>query len=250
MANLKLNQIIAVEKGAKERTHKQYTALYQSLSKTEPMLGISRTYQPLNDDGEALPPESKYVQVKCQDVTDEIQVLLTDLFDVTYTKEVGNTKAKGTVKVDGKEVLKDVPVTYLIFLEKQLTDLRTVVGALPKLDPADKWTWDDIQGFFKSEPIRTARTKKVTEFVVVPGSGVPEKGVKPDVKDVTNDVLAGYWTTVKYSACVEPSRVDELVERVDTLLRAVKYAREEANMAEVEHLKIGKTVMDWVFAGK
>lgn len=245
---VKLNQIIAVEKGVKERTHKQLTALYQGLNKTEPMQGISRTYQPLNDDGEALPPEQKYVQVNCMDAVETIRGMLTDLFDVTYTKEVGNTKAKASVVVDGKAVVKDVPVTYLLFLEKQLTDMRTVLGALPKLDPADKWSFDDQQGFFKSEPVKTARTKKVTEFVVVPGSGVPEKGVKPDVKDVTNDVLAGYWTTVKFSACMEPTRVEQLVERVDGLLRAVKMAREEANMTEVENLKIASAVMDHVFA--
>ena len=55
--------------------------------------------------------------------------------------------------------------------------------------------------------------------------------------EVTNDVLAGYWTTVKYSATMEPTRVAELLERTDKLIRAVKFAREEANGLEIDQAK-------------
>jgi len=244
---VKLNQIIAVEKGTKERTHKEFTAIYQGLTKTDPMQGISRTYQPLTEDGEKLPPEHKYVQVNVTERLDRIQSLLTGLFDVTLTKEIGNTKAKGTVTVDGVVILADVPVPYLLFLEKNLTDLRTVIGTLPKLDPADKWEWDEGQGFYKSAEVKTARTKKTTEFVVVQGSGVPEKGVAPQVKEVSNDVLAGYWTTVKYSATMEPTRIAELTERTDKLIRAVKFAREEANGLDVDQAKAGDVIFGYIF---
>jgi len=244
---VKLNQIIAVEKGAKERTHKEFTAIYQGLSKTDPMQGISRTYLPLTEEGERLPPENKYIQVNVRERLERIQAILIDLFDVTLTKEVGNTRAKGTITVDGTVILADVPVPYLLFLEKNLTDLRTTLSALPTLDPADKWEWDEQQGFFKSAEMRTARTKKTTEFVVVQGSGVPEKGVAPQVKEVTNDVLAGYWTTVKYSATMEPRRVAELLERTDKLLRAVKFAREEANGLEIDQEKAGAAIFGYIF---
>jgi len=244
---VKLNQIIAVEKGAKERTHKEFTAIYQGLSKTDPMQGISRTYQPLTEDGERLPSEHKYVQVNVNERLERVQAILTDLFDVTLTKEIGNTKAKGTVTVDGTVILADVPVPYLLFLEKQLTDLRTFLASLPKLDPADRWEWDEQQGFYKSVEMRTARTKKTTEFVVVQGSGVPDKGVAPQVKEVTNDVLAGYWSTVKYSATMEPTRVAELLDRTDNLLRAVKFAREEANGLEIDQAKAAKDIFGYIF---
>jgi hypothetical protein len=242
--NSKLNQIIAVEKGTKERVYKEFTGIHQSLSKTEPMQGISRTYQPVNEEGEKLPPEHKYVQVKVQERIARAREILTELFDVTLTKEVGNTKAKADVKVDGKTILQDVPVPYLLFLEKQLTDLRTFLAALPKLDPADKWEWDEAQGFFKSVEIRTARTKKVTEFVIA----APATDKHPaQVKEVTNDVLAGYWSTVKYSATMEPTQIGELVERTDALLKAVKFAREEANGIEVEQKKAAGPIFEYIF---
>jgi len=244
---VKLNQIIAVEKGAKERTQKEFTSIHQGLAKTDPMQGISRTYQPLTEEGEKLPPEHKYIQVNVNERLDRIQAILVDLFDVTLTKEIGNTRAKGTVTVDGVVLLEDAPVPYLLFLEKNLTDLRAAIAALPRLDPADKWEWDEQQGFFKSAEVRTARTKKTTEFVVVQGSGVPEKGVAPQVKEVTNDVLAGYWTTIKYSATMEPTRVAELLDRTDKLIRAVKFAREEANGLEIDQAKAGSALFGYIF---
>lgn len=241
---VKLNQIIAVEKGTKERVHKEFTAVTQSFAKTEPMQGISRTYQPANEEGEQLPSEHKYVQVNVAERLDKMKALLTDLFDVTYTKEIGNTRAKGSIVVDGRTVLADVPVTYLLFLEKQLSDLRAALSNLPRLDPAERWTWDDQQGHFKSAEIRTARTKKVTEFVIA----APATEKHPaQVKEVTNDVLAGYWTTVKYSATMEPTRIAELVERTDTLLKAVKFAREEANGLEIDQAKAADALFGYVF---
>jgi len=244
---VKLNQIIAVEKGAKERTNKEFASIQNGLSKIEPMTGISRTYQPLTEDGEKLPPEHKYVQVNVTDQLEKIQTILCDLFDVTFTKEIGNTSAKASITVDNVVILADVPVSYLLFLEKSLAELRGVLAALPKLDPADKWEWDEQQGFYKSAEMRTARTKKTTEFVVVQGSGVPDKGVAPQVKEVTNDVLAGYWTTVKYSATMEPTRVAELIERSDKLIRAVKFAREEANGLEIDQAKAGSAIFGYIF---
>jgi hypothetical protein len=241
----KLNQIIAVEKGTKERVHKEFTGIAQSFAKTEPMQGISRTYQPATEDGEQLPPEHKYVQINVAERLEKAKALLTDLFDVTYTKELGNTRAKGTISVDGRVILADVPVTYLLFLEKQLTDLRNTLSSLPRLDPAERWAWDDQQGYFKSAEIRTARTKKVTEFVIA----APATEKHPaQVKEVTNDVLAGYWSTVKYSATMEPTRIAELVERTETLLKAVKFAREEANGLEIDQAKAADALFGYIFS--
>ena len=247
MSLVKLNQIVAVEKGAKERVHKELTTLYQSMNKVEPMSGISREYRPVSDDGEKLPPENKYVQVNVMDKLARMRAILTDIFDITLTKDFANTVAVADVIVDGVVILSQVPATHLLYLEKQLVDVRTVLAALPKLDPAEKWTWDEQQGFFKSDPVQTSRSKKTTEWVVVPGSGVPEKGVAPQIKEVSNDVLAGYWTTVKFSATMEPTRIAELVQKTETLLRAVKFAREQANTTEVEQKKEGSAIFDFIF---
>ena len=48
----KLNQIIAVEKGVKSKAHQDLTAAQHGLQKPALLAGISRTYQPKDEEGE------------------------------------------------------------------------------------------------------------------------------------------------------------------------------------------------------
>src|SRR3954452_13745211 len=108
----KLNQIIAVEKGVKSKSHQELTASHHDLQKPALLSGISRTYQPKDEEGEQLPPESTRVQVKADDVLRRTAAIMTRLFDVTATKDWANCAAKSDVTVDGQTLLRDVPVTY------------------------------------------------------------------------------------------------------------------------------------------
>jgi hypothetical protein len=81
--------------------------------------GISRVYQPKDEEGEQLPPESTKVQAKTEEILRDMAATITRLFDVTATKDWANCRATADVTVDGQTLLRDVPVTYLLFLEKQ-----------------------------------------------------------------------------------------------------------------------------------
>ena len=62
------------------------------------------------------------------------------------------------------------------------------------------------------------------------------------------DVVIGYWKTVKFSGALPAQRINELVERVEKLQAAVKFAREEANAAEVVQQEAGEKVFRFLFA--
>ena len=87
----KLNQIIAVTNGKKSRATKELTEIHHTLQKSELLTGISRTYQPSEENGEQLPPESKQVQVKVSDKILQVRLALSDLFDVVLTQDSANT---------------------------------------------------------------------------------------------------------------------------------------------------------------
>ena len=148
----KLNQIIAVEKGIKSKSHQNLTAAHH-LQKPALLAGISRTYQPKDEEGEQLPPESTRVQVKAEDVLRATAGTLTRLFDVTATKDWANRTAAADVLVDGRVLLAQVPVPYLLFLEKQLTDLHTFVRKLPVLDASEAWNLDPSTDAWKTDPV-------------------------------------------------------------------------------------------------
>ncbi|MFB6397067.1 hypothetical protein [Polymorphospora lycopeni] len=240
----KLNQIIAVEKGVKSKSFAELTEAHQTVQKPALLSGLSRTYQPKDEEGEQLPPESTRVQVQAEEVLRRIGTTLTRLFDVTATKDWANCAAKASVVVDGRTIVEDAPVTYLLFLEKQLTDLHTFIKKLPVLDAAESWTQDQSTDSWRTEPVRTIRTKKV------PRNHVKAEATEKHPAQVEvyyEDVAVGYWTTVKFSGALPARRVNELLDRVTKLQNAVKFAREEANGTEVADRRVGEAVFGYLF---
>ena len=142
----KLNQIIAVSKGVKSQTLRSLTDAHRDVQKQPLLSGISRTYQARDDEGERLPAESTKVQLTATGVIEDVKASLSRLFDVVATLDTANTHAKADVVVDGVMLVADAPVTYLLFLEKQLTDLQTFVAKLPTLDPSENWTFNEAAG--------------------------------------------------------------------------------------------------------
>jgi hypothetical protein len=241
----RLNQIIAVEKGVKSRSFSELTEAHHALQKSALLSGIARTYQPKDEEGEQLPPESTRVQVKADEVIRHTVGILTRLFDVTATKDWTNCEAKADVVVDGEALLRDVPVSYLLFLEKQLVDLHTFVKKLPVLDAADSWTYDASADCYATDPVQTVRTKKI------PRNHVKAEATEkhPAQVDVYyEDVTVGYWRTVKFSGALPAKRINELLERVEKVQQAVKFAREEANNAEAVDRHVGEKVFGYLFA--
>lgn len=240
----KLNQIIAVEKGVKSKSFADLTEAHHAVQKQPLLSGISRSYQPKDEEGEQLPPESTRVQVHAEQILRDVGDTLTRLFDVTATKDWANTAARADVVVDGHTVVADAPVSYLLFLEKQLVDLHTFVKKLPVLDAAESWSRDESTDSWRTDPVRTIRTKKV-----------PRNHVKAEATDkhpaqvevYYEDIAVGYWTTVKFSGALPARRVNELLDRVAKLQTAVKFAREEANATEVQDKRVGAAVFGYLF---
>jgi hypothetical protein len=242
----KLNQIIAVEKGVKSTAESVVTKAYHDLQRNNLLAGISRTYQPKDEEGEQLPPESTRVQLSVSQVLQNVAEGLAQLLDVTLTKDIANTTAKADIVVGARTLATDVPVTYLLFLEKKLTDLRTLISKIPTLDPAEQWSFNQELGVWTTEPVRTVRSKKV------PRNHVKAEATErhPAQVDVwMEDISVGYWTTIKASGATPLNHVNELLSRIGELQRAVKYAREEANGSDVHDYSIGGPLFHYLFNG-
>lgn len=240
----KLNQVIAVVSGKKSKATQTITEAYHKVQKSALFDGINRRYRPKDDDGERLPSEAKSVQVKVNDLIKEAVTSLTEMYDVVATQDNANCVAKADVVVDGVIVLKKVPVTHLLFLEKQMTDVGTFVSKLPTLDPADEWTYSEGADQYATKPSETTRTKKA------PRSFIKYEATKEhpaQVEMFTEDVLVGYWETIKTSGAIPAKMKNEILERVRKLHEAVVRAREEANSIEAPNVSVGKEVFRYIF---
>ena len=242
----KLNQIIAIEKGIKSRTSSAISDNYKLIQKDELFNGFDKKYQAKEEGGDTLPNESKFVQHQGKNVLFDILKAYSDLYKVTSRKDWTNMTSKANVVVDGKILIEGAPVTFLLFLEKQLTDMRTFIGKLPVLDASEDWNEDANSGLFKTTVVSTSRTKKIQKPLVL----FPATQEHPaQTQLVTEDVIAGTWQTVKLSGAMPKPLVLSYLEKIESLLKAVKEAREEANMTEeVKAPNVSDAVFNYIFS--
>lgn len=227
---MKLCQVIALTDGKKSRSQKTLTEIHHKLQKETLLEGISRTYRSIDDEGEPLPPESKRIQVRVRDELRRVSDTIVDLFDSVATQDIANTQARASVVVDGVTIVPDVPVTFLLFLEKQLADVHTLVSALPTLDPAEDWEYSDTAGCYASAPRETLRTKKVLRNHVLAEA---TKEHPAQVSAYNEDVTVGFWKTIKFSGAIPEEEKSAMLSRIRALQDAVKIARAEGNSLEI-----------------
>ncbi len=238
----KLNQIIAVVNGKKKAATDALTQAYHQIQKTGLFDGIAKAYKPKDDEGERLPPEQKLVQVKAGDLIDEVIRVLSESLDCVAIQDKANCEALVQITPE----MPPLPVTYLLFLEKQLVDVSTFIGKLPVLDPGEKWEYQEESDCYTAQS-ETTRTKKV------PKAFVKYEATKehPAQVDVFNeDVLVGYWTTTKLSGAIPAAERNAMLERCGKMKEAVVKAREEANSIEVKPVEIGRRLLESIFKGK
>ena len=245
MKVLKIHQAIALRKGETGRNESFINAIHKANKKPVLFSGHNRNYDPLNDAGEKLPTEQQVVQRRTSDDLKAAQESISKLFDTVARVEYANVDAKADVIVNGETVLSDVPVTYLLFLEKQLTNIRTLVATTPELDSNEEWAEDANTGLFKTDVVRTHRTRKVEKALVLLEQTEFQQG---KAEKIVVDELAGYWNTTKVSGAIQPTRKAVLASRVDDLLDAVKIARSEANENDAPDVTVGNKVMSFIFA--
>ena len=245
----RLAESIAIEKGIKARATAALSALHHNAEKAPLYNGHNKTYQPSVEGGDTVPPETALVQQTAQSVLAQPALIQTELFDIEMTKDRANCLATADVVVDGTTVVANAPVTYLLFLEKQLTDMRTFVEKMPTLDPSVTWTLDPNTDMFTTTPAQTQRTKKEprvitkSEALIKDGVGLPAQ-----VEVIYEDKVIGSYSLVKNSGALPGPRKAALLARADKLLQAVKIAREQANALECWRANVGAGLFGFLFA--
>jgi len=240
----KLNQIIAVEKGIKNKVNQSVSQLYKSIQKPALFDGFVKSWEKREESGEDRPPERRRVQLNVDDVLSTMSDTLTELFDITAQKDFANCEARADVVIGGTPLLTGVPATYLLFLEKQLKDIKSVIQTLPTLSADDDWNRDVALGLFKTDPVSTRSTAKVVEPILM----APATKEHPaQTQLITKDVTIGHWITVKQSGAIVESDKKKLMKKVETLTKAVKFAWEEANGVSAPPKMIGDVVFDYLF---
>lgn len=241
---LKLAQVLGIEKNVKNAHTSNISALHKANQKPDLFSGFQKRFQPLDEQGEKLPDEKKTVQARVPLSIAALGRTLVDLLDVEATKDVANLKALASIIIDGVEITRPMPTTFLLSLEKQCQDLATFIAALPTLDPAELWTHDDNLSVYRSAETTTHRTKKVAKaFELSPAT----KEHPAQVNLVHEDVIVGHWKTEHLSGAISVPQKEQLMGRITALLRAVKIAIHEANGVDAVRIDVGQDIFNYLF---
>lgn len=239
---MKLNQAIAMVSGKKTRSQKQLTELHRGWQ-VGLIEGGTRTYTPKDEQGQQLPKEENPVQLRVNEVFSGAKEILTDYWDAVCTQETGNQGATASLHLPGLDV-NDIPVTVLLFLEKQLNDLHTLVQGVPTLKTEYRWTFDEATDCYVSEPVEQVRTKKVQKPIVLYDATDKHPA---QTQLITEDEVIGSYHTTLMSGAIPLKEKRTILTRITELQEKVKLAREEANGATVETARIGEGILDYVF---
>lgn len=240
-----LHQLIAVQRGIDEETAKTLGMVKHMFSiggDADPLTGLSRVYQPKDEGGEELPPQSRRVQITAAELISRVGESLTKMFDVKFAREEGNCNARANVTVDGQSILTDVPVGYLMYLEAQVGQIVFLIDQIPTLNPADDWS-DSAPGLrdgvWQSAERKTAVPKRTPQVQVLYDA---TKEHPAQVRPYETEVTVGWWTTTKYSGQMDPKVAQEMRARAVKVQEAVRKAREQANRLEVTDRSAGPLI--------
>lgn len=240
-----LNQLLGVRKSVNSSVGKAFVEAFRESQKIQLLTGISRQYTPKNDEGDQLPGEYQKVTATIEGINMDLLNKLARQYDVNATVDVSNTTATGDIEFNG-QTIPDVPVTTLMWLEKQLAELASYIRSLPALDPAVDWEYDENSGVYKSVAVKTHRSVKVPKVITL---AVATEKHPAQTQLFTEDVIVGYWDTTKLSGALPADKIRGMLDRVEDLRIAVGKAREQANMTEVTQFHIGRQLLDYVFRG-
>ena len=191
-----------------------------------------------------MPSEEKRLQVRASDEIAKAKAAFESVWNIVATLDSSNQSAIADIVVDDVPLVSKVPITTLLFLEKQLVDVCTLVNALPVLDPAEEWTYDNAIAAFRSTVVETVRTQKVLKAFV---KYEATKEHPAQVDTYTEDVPVGTWKNTKLSGAIEQKEKEEMLERARKLLAAIKQAREAANSMTAISFEPAKPLLDYVF---
>lgn len=240
----KLNQVNAILTSKKGEVEKEVTETYKLIQKEALFQGRERTYRPIDEiNGQKLPAESQRVQQRADELIRKAVARWTEVWNLVLTQDTGNQDAITDIEVDGVKVIADVPVTSLLYFDKQLNDLETFVSKLPTPDPAEEWNHDANSGLLKGRATESMRTSK-EPTVIVKYDATDKHPAQTEL--FTKDIPVGTWTQILYSGAMPSDKKEAILARVRKLQVAVKEARERANMQEVERRNV-KPLLEFVF---
>jgi hypothetical protein len=133
----KLHELLAAENPLKSQAVQVRSDLITTFEKKRHLFGRKIvTFTPSADGAQMVTEEQSDLQSTVKKELAWIKGLWAKALDAAYQVAETNTKARADVIIDdGTILLKDVPATALLELEKRADEIHILVSSIPTLDP-------------------------------------------------------------------------------------------------------------------
>lgn len=244
----KLHELLAAEGTAKAQADKCRSDLLNTFDKKRHLFGEKVvTFLPNTEGAQPVTEEQSDLQSTVKTELKWIADIWSKALDAAYQIAESNMGARADVVLDdGTTLLRDVPATALLELEKRAGEIHALVSAVPTLDPAKGFKPDPDRGdgiFRAREEVRT-RTKK-TVRPIVKYEATKEHPAQVDL--IQEDIPVGQIRAQEWSGLITPAEKADMLSRAEDLRRALKTARSRANEAPAATEKVGKALFGYVF---
>jgi hypothetical protein len=243
----KLHELLAVEADLFGTFKKIIEETIVTFSKRqEHFMGATRTLDLLAEGSEPQPTERKALDTTVNAKLDYQEKHIIRYLDAVLQKELTNQQAVADIVIDGVVVAEKIPAPYLLGLETKLKSIRQTYETIPTLPPGIEWIEDPNAGdgvYKRKHPLEQFKTEKV----IVPQILYEATKEHPaQVKEISETKNIGKYTRSEQCSMLTPSTKSALLGRLDTLIQAVKKARQRANATTVVPGKIGEKLFNYI----
>ena len=243
----KLHEVLAIERGLQAVANKLTSESLKTLSKDSLFKGQTRTLTHFSDEDAHLNgQEHQSLETTVGENLDYLKKPWSEWVDAVASKDKANMEAAADVLIDGKVFIAQVPATTLLGLESKLSTLRGVLESIPTLPPGVSWITDsqEREGVYRSEHSTTSiKEVKDTEYRKVAEATEQHPA---QVAGVNITKAVGKYEVKQQCGMMSPVEKAAHLERLDTIIKAVKKARARANEQSVDPVDMGGAIFDFV----
>lgn len=244
-----LHELLAVEADRKKTAERLVSESIKTFHKENLFTGSVKRTEMFDDEATKIADEHLKLEATVGENLNYSLNALVKYWDTVAQKDATNANAKADVIVNGKVILKDVPGTTLLGMEKKLNELRNLFNSTPTLPPGIDWELDvsfEKIGVYKAKhDIETIKTQKDVEFREV-SPATKEHPAQVAQVNVSKDI--GKFITTKWSGMITPYSKAKMISNLEVLIGAFKKARQRANGETTVDIKIGKELIDFIMS--
>ncbi|NET31162.1 MAG: hypothetical protein F6K19_04070 [Cyanothece sp. SIO1E1] len=241
----KLHEILAIEQDRKNKANQSIGESKKTFSKGSAVFdGMIKKYTSTEEFAEQIPDESKELVTTVKKTLEDTLAPVIVAIDATLSKEETNSSGVAHAELKlGDKIFGTYSATTLLALESHLTKVLDLYKSIPTLDTTRKWFFDEQNDFYRTQEEVKFRTIKRPK-VIVKYEATDKHPAQTELLNI--DFQVGKYETTYFSGRLTPIQQHRLVDKLESLIEAVKIARSKANNVEVKQVKLGQDIFDFI----